>query len=42
MKVREDKYGGIETKTLSARKAKQMDKIKKNHGKPLDGRPTPY
>jgi hypothetical protein len=42
MKVREDKYGGIETKHVSARKAKELDKIAKNKGKPLDGRPTPW
>jgi hypothetical protein len=42
MKVKDDKYGGIATSNVSARKAKELDKLKKNKGKPLDGRPTPY
>ncbi|WRT68607.1 uncharacterized protein IL334_005585 [Kwoniella shivajii] len=41
-KIQDDKYGKIETVQIGNRKAKQLEKIKKNKGKPLDGRPTPY
>ncbi|ORX38324.1 hypothetical protein BD324DRAFT_641541 [Kockovaella imperatae] len=41
-KVKDDKYGTIETVQVGARKAKYLDQVRKNHGKPLDGRPTPW
>ncbi|WVQ79712.1 hypothetical protein IAT38_001812 [Cryptococcus sp. DSM 104549] len=41
-KVKDDKYGSIKTVQVSGRKARDLDKIKKNHGKPLNGRPTPW
>ncbi|WVQ95142.1 hypothetical protein IAU59_002236 [Kwoniella sp. CBS 9459] len=41
-KIKDDKYGSIETVTVGNRKAKVLDKLKKNHGKPLDGRPAPW
>lgn len=41
-KVRDDKYGSIATTQVSGRKAKELDKLRKNHGKPLDGRPVPW
>jgi RNA recognition motif-containing protein len=41
-KVEDDKFGSIATTTVGGRKAKVLDKLRKNHGKPLDGRPTPW
>ncbi|EIW68471.1 hypothetical protein TREMEDRAFT_18044, partial [Tremella mesenterica DSM 1558] len=41
-KVRDDKYGSIATTKVSGRKARELDKLRKNHGKPLDGRPVPW
>ncbi|WVO14529.1 hypothetical protein L204_102164 [Cryptococcus depauperatus] len=41
-KVRDDKYGSIRTVEISGKKAKALDKIRKNHGKPLNGRPVPF
>ncbi|KAL7420706.1 hypothetical protein Q5752_004657 [Cryptotrichosporon argae] len=41
-KVRDDKYGSIGTVQVGARKAKELDKLRRNHGKPLNGRPVPY
>jgi len=35
-------YGGVAPVTVGARKAKELDKIAKNKGKPLNGRPTPW
>ncbi|RSH88488.1 uncharacterized protein EHS24_001033 [Apiotrichum porosum] len=41
-KIKDDKYGGIQSTSVSQRKAKELDKLRKNHGKPLNGRPTPW
>ncbi|WVR09423.1 hypothetical protein IAU60_006490 [Kwoniella sp. DSM 27419] len=41
-KIKDDKYGSIETVQVGNRKAKQLDKLRKNKGKPLDGRPAPW
>ncbi|KAK8854614.1 hypothetical protein IAR55_003353 [Kwoniella newhampshirensis] len=41
-KVKDDKYGSIATVKVSGRKARELEKLKKNHGKPLDGRPVPW
>ncbi|KAK4688371.1 RNA-binding protein 42, partial [Tremellales sp. Uapishka_1] len=41
-KVKDDKYGSIATVAVGGRKAKNLDKLRKNHGKPLDGRPVPW
>ncbi|WVW85404.1 hypothetical protein I302_107442 [Kwoniella bestiolae CBS 10118] len=41
-KIKDDKYGKIDTVQIGNRKAKQLEKIRKNKGKPLDGRPTPW
>lgn len=38
-KIKEDKYGTIETTALSNRKAKQMDKLRRNGGRDK-ARPT--
>jgi hypothetical protein len=41
MKV-QAQYGGTNKVTVGTRKAKELDKIAKNKGKPLNGRPTPW
>ncbi|ORY35683.1 hypothetical protein BCR39DRAFT_511482 [Naematelia encephala] len=41
-KVQDDKYGSIATTVVSGKKARELDKLRRNHGKPLDGRPVPY
>lgn len=41
MKV-QAQYGGTNKVTVGVRKAKELDKIAKNKGKPLNGRPTPW
>ncbi|KAL1413107.1 hypothetical protein Q8F55_000856 [Vanrija albida] len=41
-KIKEDKYGGIDTTTISVRKAKELDKIRRNKGKPSNGRPVAW
>lgn len=42
MKVNEKQHGGIRKVNIGHRKAKELDKLAKNKGKPLDGRPTPW
>ena len=37
-----DKFGGTKAVTVGARRGKELDKIQKNKGKPLDGRPVPW
>lgn len=41
-KVKENQYGGTKAVQIGNRKAKELDKIAKNHYKPLNNRPTPY
>ncbi|OCF75805.1 RNA recognition domain-containing protein (RRM)-containing protein [Kwoniella mangroviensis CBS 8886] len=41
-KIKDDKYGKIDTVQIGNRKAKQLEKVRKNKGKPLDGRPVPW
>ncbi|WWC71371.1 uncharacterized protein I206_105326 [Kwoniella pini CBS 10737] len=41
-KIKDDKYGKIDTVQIGNKKARQLEKIRKNKGKPLDGRPTPW
>ncbi|TYJ53986.1 hypothetical protein B9479_005392 [Cryptococcus floricola] len=41
MKVKDDKYGSIRTVEISGKKSKQLEKIKKNHGK-VGNRPAPF
>ncbi|WVQ72046.1 hypothetical protein IAR50_001590 [Cryptococcus sp. DSM 104548] len=41
MKVKDDKYGSIKTVEISGKKAKQLDKIRKNHGR-VGNRPAPF
>lgn len=41
MKVTE-KFGGTKAVTVGSRRGKELDKIQKNKGKPLDGRPVPW
>ncbi|WWD19247.1 hypothetical protein CI109_103705 [Kwoniella shandongensis] len=41
-KVQDDKYGSIATVKVSGRKARELDKLRKNQGRPLDGRPVPW
>lgn len=41
-KIKDDKYGTIATTQVSGRKARELDKLRRNHGRPLDGRPTPW
>ncbi|KAI5454881.1 hypothetical protein NCC49_002159 [Naganishia albida] len=42
MKVNEKQHGGIRKVNIGHRKAKELDKLAKNKGKPLNGRPTPW
>ncbi|GHJ88649.1 hypothetical protein NliqN6_5051 [Naganishia liquefaciens] len=42
MKVNEKQHGGIRKVNIGNRKAKELDKLAKNKGKPLNGRPTPW
>jgi RNA recognition motif-containing protein len=37
-----DKFGGTKAVSIGARRGKELDKIQKNKGKPLDGRPVPW
>ncbi|KAH8090957.1 hypothetical protein HD553DRAFT_327634 [Filobasidium floriforme] len=37
-----DKFGGTKAVQIGARRGKELDKIQKNKGKPLDGRPVPW
>lgn len=41
-KIKDDKYGSIKTVEISGKKARALEKIRKNHGKPLNGRPVPF
>lgn len=42
MKVNEKQHGGIRKVNIGHRKAKELDKLAKNKGKPLNGRPTAF
>jgi hypothetical protein len=42
MKINEKQHGGIRKVNIGHRKAKELDKLAKNKGKPLNGRPTPW
>lgn len=37
-----DKFGGVKAVTIGAKKGRELEKIAKNKGKPLNGRPTPW